>query len=61
MLMLVGGVLVLGCAGAAAGIAGAEMPHQAGAVLSSAGDVLGWVRLLVVAVLAFRVLRLRED
>lgn len=59
--MLVSGVVALACVGAVAGMAGAEMPRGAGVVLSSAGDLLGWARLLVVAVLACRVIRLRED
>lgn len=58
--MLIAAVVALTAAGAVAAAAGAELPSTVGAALSTAGDVLGWVRFVVVAVLAAGVLRTRE-
>jgi hypothetical protein len=61
VLALVLGALALAGAGAAAAMAGLEMPNGVGGALASAGDVLGWVRLGLVAVLGYCVLKVRED
>jgi len=60
VLILVAAVVAITAAGLVAAAAGAELPNAVGAALSAAGDVLGWARIVIVAVLAFAVLRVRE-
>jgi len=60
VLTLVAAVVGITAAGFVAAAAGAELPNVVGAALSTAGDVLGWARIVIVAVLAAGVLRVRE-
>ena len=48
------------CAGAIAGAAGVELPAGVGGALSYATDMLGWLRLVILALLVVGVMRARE-
>ena len=61
VLALVVGGLALAGAGLVLSLAGVEMPAGVSATLSGAGDVLGWLRLAVVLVLGYGVVRAREN
>ena len=56
-------VLAAGTAtmGAAAGTLGFEVPSGLESVLGSAAATLGWMRLVVAAMLVYGVMRVRED
>lgn len=61
----IGGILVLAAAGmllgAVAPLVGFQLPAAAMRALANAQDVLGWLRMALVAVLIFRVARAREE
>ena len=60
VLIVVAAVVAITAAGLVAATAGAELPNAVGAALSAAGNVLGWARIVIVAVLAAGVLQARE-
>ena len=59
-LALVAGGLAVAVAGAIAAMAGLMLPGGVGAALSTAGEALSWLRLVVVAASVLGVLRARE-
>jgi hypothetical protein len=61
ILVLVVAGLAMAGVGSALGMAGVQPPREVSAVLSAGGDVLGWLRLAVVVLLGYGVVRAREN
>lgn len=60
VLVMVAAVVAVAAAGGVAAATGAKLPGPVGEALAMGSAVLGWGRLLLVAVLAAGVLRVRE-
>ena len=57
VLTLVAGGVTVAAAGAIAAMAGMSLPEGIGGALSSSADVLGWLRVIIVAAAVLTVLR----